>query len=342
MSGKKDDREETRRTGPRIINKQATAGVGGLNPARAQGGIQPQLSRSIRSKHLFWITIAAIGAAFLITAFFPQSTQWFTNPVASSADQPAEASQGLEGGGETEDNFFTRIFGADTPDQLSAEPWPVRAGRISVRLLLAALLSAALAYRPRRAIHAVQRNPYVAQTEILIAVVASALMMIVADNAARAFGIFAAASLVRFRTNIRDPKETTVLLVNLGIGLATGVGRWELALIFSLFVLVVLWVLESYEPAQVVRTMELKVKTKNVEQTDEVLKELFEKRHLTAELRELNREDDKEPLGKITYYIGLSPNVSVDSISDEIFAADPHNIDGIEWDQKRSLSYIYR
>ncbi|MGH9971697.1 MAG: hypothetical protein ACREBG_28420 [Pyrinomonadaceae bacterium] len=39
----------------------------------------------------------------------------------------------------------------------------------------------------------------------------------------RAFGIFAAVSLVRFRTNIRDPKEITVLLISLAIGLGTGV-----------------------------------------------------------------------------------------------------------------------
>jgi hypothetical protein len=61
-----------------------------------------------------------------------------------------------------------------------------------------------------------RRNPFVAQTQILMAVVAGAMMMVVGDSAARAFGIFAAASLVRFRTNIRDPKEITVLLICLG------------------------------------------------------------------------------------------------------------------------------
>ena len=102
---------------------------------------------------------------------------------------------------------------------------------VTIRLTLAALLSAMLAFRPRRLSHTVKRNPFVAQTQILMAVVASALMMVVGDSAARAFGIFAAASLVRFRTNIKDPKEITVLLVSLAIGLATGVGRWELGLI---------------------------------------------------------------------------------------------------------------
>ena len=83
--------------------------------------------------------------------------------------------------------------------------------------------------------------------------------MVVGDSAARAFGIFAAASLVRFRTNIRDPKEITVLLVCLGVGLAAGVGRWDMAVILTLFVLIALTVLEYFEQFQVFRSMEVSV-----------------------------------------------------------------------------------
>ena len=98
-----------------------------------------------------------------------------------------------------------------------------------------------------------------------MAVVAGGMMMVVGDSAARAFGIFAAASLVRFRTNIRDPKETTVLLVCLGVGLAAGVGRWDMAVILTLFVLLALAVLEYGEQHQVFRSMVVTVQTKNVD-----------------------------------------------------------------------------
>src|SRR5205085_2263379 len=112
--------------------------------------------------------------------------------------------------GEKQDNSpASQIFGAPQPSpaQPADQSWLATAARILLKLALAALLAALLAFRPRKDLPALQRNPYVGQTQILLAVVASALMMIVADNAARAFGIFAAASLVRFRTNIRDPKE---------------------------------------------------------------------------------------------------------------------------------------
>ena len=79
-----------------------------------------------------------------------------------------------------------------TPRRIRSAPTLAETmGRISVRFLLAALLGAALAFRPRKRILAFKRNPYVSQTQILLAIVAAALMIVVGDNAARAFGIFA-------------------------------------------------------------------------------------------------------------------------------------------------------
>jgi uncharacterized membrane protein YhiD involved in acid resistance len=176
----------------------------------------------------------------------------------------------------------------------------------------------------------------------LFAIVAAALMMIVADNAARAFGIFAAASLVRFRTNIRDPKEITVLLMSLAIGLACGVGKIEVSIILSLFSLLVLSVLEHYEPQEIFRAMELTVTTRKIEDTDQVLQEVFEKRNLVSELRRVDREDGENPMGKIVYYVNVNGHLSTDQLSDEIFSLDPENVDSIQWDQKKTSSYVYR
>ncbi|PYT06094.1 MAG: hypothetical protein DMF60_10075 [Acidobacteria bacterium] len=234
------------------------------------------------------------------------------------------------------------LLGTPTAEQQDKEPWFTSAARITLKLAIGALLASILAFRPRRNSPLTMRNPYVAQTQILLAVVAAALMMIVADNAARAFGIFAAASLVRFRTNIRDPKEITVLLISLGIGLASGVGKIEVSIILSLFSLLVLSLLEYYEPDQVFRAMELTVATRKVEETDEVLKEIFEKKSISSELRKVDREDPDNPIGKIVYFVNVGGDLSTDKLSEEIFSSDPDNIDAVQWDQKKTSSYIYR
>lgn len=240
--------------------------------------------------------------------------------------------------------LFGQLFGPDATGLSPAtfSTWEAMSARIALRFSLAAFLAALLAFRPRRGVSAARRNPYVAQTQILMAVVAGAMMMVVGDSAARAFGIFAAASLVRFRTNIRDPKETTVLLVCLGVGLAAGVGRWDMAVILTLFVLLTLAVLESFERFQVFRSMELSVQTRNVDRADKILKGLFERRGYDYELRHLDREDADEPMGKIIYLVNLDPVVSTSRLSEEILSADTENIDSVEWDQKESKTYIYK
>jgi uncharacterized membrane protein len=237
-----------------------------------------------------------------------------------------------------------QLFGSDssTSTPTSVTSWESTAARIALRFSLAAFLAALLAFRPRRGLAISRRNPYVAQTQILMAVVAGAMMMVVGDSAARAFGIFAAASLVRFRTNIRDPKEITVLLICLGVGLAAGVGRWDMAVILTIFVLVALAILEYFEQSQVFRAMEITVKTRKVDRTNQVLQQVFSRSKLDTELRELDREDEEDPMGKIVYLVTLSTGVSTNRLSEEIFAGDAENVDTIEWDQKESTTYIYR
>jgi len=160
--------------------------------------------------------------------------------------------------------------------------------QITLRLLFAVILSGVLAFRPRKDVPLFRRSLFVSQTQILLAVVAAALMMVVGDSAARAFAIFAAASLVRFRTNIRDPKEITVLLISLALGLAAGVGRWELGIALCLFALALLWLLEFNEGDAIFRSMELTIKTRDTDRTQEVLQKIFRRRRLDAEVREID------------------------------------------------------
>jgi uncharacterized membrane protein YhiD involved in acid resistance len=284
------------------------------------------------------VIVATIVAYLVLSKPAPTVVQ---APVKQSTS-PAASSQPVPPPEKSADLGLPGLLGAPTTEQENNEPWFTRAARITLKLAIGALLASLLAFRPRRNSPITMRNPYVAQTQILLAVVAAALMMIVADNAARAFGIFAAASLVRFRTNIRDPKEITVLLISLGIGLASGVGKIEVSIILSLFSLLVLSLLEYYEPDQVFRAMELTVATRKVEETDEILKEIFEKKNISSELRKVDREDSDNPIGKIVYFVNVGGDLSTDKLSEEIFSSDPENIDAVQWDQKKTSSYVYR
>ena len=311
------------------------------------------MANSKKNKEIFTLVVVFAGVVLLsaVTVYLIGGARRVTpetapvqrpDAVFGTPEQratPAPVAPSSEGESVIDQLFGTQQGGSA---HLIGATWFETMGRISMRFLLAALLGAALAFRPRKRILALKRNPYVSQTQILLAIVAAALMIIVGDNAARAFGIFAAVSLVRFRTNIRDPKEITVLLISLAIGLASGVGRWDLAVVLTLFSLVVLWLMEWREPELVFRSMELKVITRNVVATQRALRDVFKTHGFDKELRAVDREATEESPGSIMYSVDVSPTISTDEISADILAIDGQNVQGIEWDQKKSYSYLYQ
>jgi uncharacterized membrane protein YhiD involved in acid resistance len=296
--------------------------------------------REVLTLVLVFVLVLGVSAlAVYLVAGGTVPNQATTQPAQSAVNErPASPTA------TTDESFFDRLFGAPQSEAriVRGEGWGEVLAKIMLRLLLAALLGAALAFRPRKRPLIQKRNPYVSQTQILLAIVAAALMIIVGDNAARAFGIFAAVSVVRFRTNIRDPKEITVLLISLAVGLAAGVGRWDLALILTVFSLLVLWVLEYREAGEVSRSMDLKVTTGNVAATQTVLRDILERYGFDSELRGIERENGNGSLGSLVYSIDVTPVITTDKLSEEILASDSANVASIEWEQKKNSSYMYQ
>src|SRR3954454_778106 len=116
-----------------------------------------------------------------------------------------------------------------------------------IRLPLAGLLGTALAIRPKRR-GTPPRQPAVIQTQIILSIVGAVVMLVVGTNLARAFGVVGAAGLVRYRAKVEDPKDAGVMLTTLALGLASGVGQYVMAVLSGGFILLTLWVIESFEP----------------------------------------------------------------------------------------------
>jgi len=293
--------------------------------------------------------MARLFPRILLFSFFVSTIGLFSFEVLASGSKlgladPTPPNQTTQAQANKSDNPILNAANSTTEPPAPSETghWGLDALSIFGRLLLAVGLSSILAFRPRQDVPLFKRSLFVSQTQILLSVVAAALMMIVGDNTARAFAIFAAVSLVRFRTNIRDPKEITVLLISLALGLAAGVGRWELGVGLCIFALALLWLLEYNESSQVFRSMELTIKTRDTERTQDVLKKIFHKYKLDAEMRELDPPDEKDPIGEIVYYLNLRLNLSTDHLSDRILRLDPKNIESIQWSQKKGATDIYQ
>jgi uncharacterized membrane protein YhiD involved in acid resistance len=195
-----------------------------------------------------------------------------------------------------------------------------------VRLPLAAVLAATLAVRPRRR-GTPHRKPPVIQTQIILAVVGAVVMLVVGASLARAFGIVGAAGLVRYRAKIEDPKDAGVMLSTLAVGLAAGVGLWMIAVFATVFILAMLFVLESFEP-KAFTIFELKVKAKDTGPLKPKLEELFKRHHLEYEVRTATPEE-------MCYEIKMPIDMKTDRLSNVILKLDPENTTGVEWDEKK-------
>jgi hypothetical protein len=153
-----------------------------------------------------------------------------------------------------------------------------------ITLTIAALLGAALGVvRPvRREI--VPRSAHVVQAQILLAVVGAIIVVVVAESLARAFAVVGAAGLIRYRTRIEDPKDASVMLVALTVGLAAGTGLYVFATLGTAFVIAVLWLLESLEPSARTR-FDLKIHSKQALAIQRDIEATLEARGVTYELR---------------------------------------------------------
>jgi uncharacterized membrane protein YhiD involved in acid resistance len=196
-----------------------------------------------------------------------------------------------------------------------------------VRLPLAALLGAALALRPRRK-GTPPRTAPVVQTQIILAVVGAVIMLVVGASLARAFGIVGAANLIRYRSKIEDPKDAVVMLCALAVGLATGVGLYALSAFSTVFLVLILGIIESFEP-KTGKAFDLKIKLGD--ETDERRKKIeaiLDRYNLQYELRTSSDEE-------VCYDVNVPLDTQTDPVTNAILKLDPKGHAAVDWSEKK-------
>jgi Domain of unknown function (DUF4956) len=198
--------------------------------------------------------------------------------------------------------------------------------KAAVSLPVAALLCAALAFRPRR--HGTpQRDLEVIHTQIILGIVGALVMLVIGESLARAFGIVGAAGLIRYRARIEDPKDAGVMLSTLGLGLASGVGLYLIAAFATLFLLLVLWFVESHTP-KVYAPYRLKISTHEPLKLQPKIETSLRSHHLSYELR--NYSDDE-----LDYDVQLPSDHSADKVSSALQELESSGGESFTWRLKK-------
>lgn len=71
---------------------------------------------------------------------------------------------------------------------------------------------------------------------ILLSLITAVVIMIIGNNLARAFGLVGAMSIIRFRTAVKETHDIVYIFFSLTIGMAAGVGLHSLALVGTVFI----------------------------------------------------------------------------------------------------------
>ena len=215
-------------------------------------------------------------------------------------------------------------FSKYIPDVLEGHAAMV--ARALIALPLAAGLGAVLAFRPRRSGTPARSAPVI-QTQIILAIVGAVVMFIVGNSLARAFGIVGVASLIRYRAKIDDPKDAVVMLSTLIMGLCCGVELYGLAVFSTVFVLAILWVVESLEPEQR-KTFDLKIVAPDPAALRADIEAILRRANIKFELRSAAAKD-------LVYEAQLPLSVRTDKIANAILQLQPGNETEVSWEEKK-------
>ena len=114
-------------------------------------------------------------------------------------------------------------------------------------MIIAALLSFVLAHVYRATHRGTSYSQSFLVTMILMAVATSVVMMIIGSNIARAFSLVGALSIIRFRTAVKDPRDTGYLFAAMIAGMGCGTQFYSAAISMTGFLSVLLLLLYKFD-----------------------------------------------------------------------------------------------
>ena len=156
------------------------------------------------------------------------------------------------------------------------------------------------------------------QAQMLLCVSGALMMIIIGNSLARAFGIAGAASIIRFRTPVDDPKDVTILFLLMGLGMSTGLGAFAVAGLGTAFLCMTLVALDAMAKQQT-RLMSVEIVAERPQFPTTHVEEVFARNQIVFEPREIAQSDDVT----VKYHTWLDPRTSLDDLSSQLMRDAP-------------------
>lgn len=207
-------------------------------------------------------------------------------------------------------------------------------------LFLAALLGVVVSFRRKMT----RYDQNIVQAHAFLAVAGAMFMLIIAGELFRAVGLLGAASIVRYRYAIRNPRDAGTLVIALGLGMACGSGLLTLAVASGIFVAFMAYVLDHFPQLLLfprIRQREqivLSVTTRDLDHMMEKLKTVFERHNISYVLRTMAQKtaETKAGMSEIEMLVEYPIEVSLTELT---FELQDEDLVRISWEPPRTMYY---
>ena len=232
---------------------------------------------------------------------------------------------GLAGGGPGE-AAAAFPFGSDTAGSAPRFQPFLELGKLVAALLIGLLVTTV--HRPSSVERPVARS--MAHAQMLLCVAGALMMIVIGGSLARAFGVVGAASIIRFRTPVDDPKDVTILFILMGLGMATGLGAFAVAGLGAAFLCTALLALERLDRDEA-QLMWVEVVAEGREFPSKQIEEVFARNQIVFEPREITQGKKVS----VTYHTWLDPRTSIEDLSAQM--RNIPGVTGVGWERPRRV-----
>jgi uncharacterized membrane protein YhiD involved in acid resistance len=117
---------------------------------------------------------------------------------------------------------------------------------VIINSLVAFVLSMVIAYTYRKTHQGLSYSQSFVLTIVFITIIIGFVMMVIGNSLTRAFALVGALSIIRFRTVVKDTKDTAYIFWALAVGMGAGTGNYFIALYATVFMGIVAWIMFKF------------------------------------------------------------------------------------------------
>ena len=156
-------------------------------------------------------------------------------------------------------------------------------------------------------------------TNVFVSVIVCAVIMIIGNNLARAFALVGALSIIRFRTVVKDTKDTAYIFWSLASGMATGTGSYFLALAGNVIISLIAFIMFKTNYGSIIKSefiLQFRIKTEDEKISNEYNK-IIAKFTKSQTLLSSESSDDKKTI-KVSLDIIMKEDFNQNDLLKEI------------------------